>query len=150
KYMEEEGLTPWMENVGDGPEIVTLSESLAQAFDLPVGTKAVKRLRLQGEQQVLAPAFTPKNGKRSQEPRRRTIPYRLAETYYLYEMVEKYIDAMKQNPLLVVINEIKKDTGKVIAKSRVKVGSRFATEQEQEQLQITMYTPVIELFRKSM
>ena len=130
RYLEERGIAPFMENMGDGPERVTLTPELAHSFGLADGTPAVKRARLQGE------IFN-----------NRKIPYRLAETYYLYELVKDYLPEMRRNPRFVGIDEIKKKTGKSIQISTVTSYSRFPATEEQDVLQITMNTPITEIFR---
>ena len=131
KYLQQQGLTPYMRNVRD-PEVVTLDTDLAAAFGLPAGTKVIKRVRVQGEQQG------------SQE-----TPYRLTETYYLFDLGGQYLETIKKDPLFVLIDQIKQDTGKSITKSGFKLLTRFPSEQEQNLLQIPLHTPIIELFRVS-
>jgi GntR family transcriptional regulator len=131
KYLQQHGLTPFMQNVGE-PEVVTLDKDLATAFDLPEGTKSIKRVRIQGERQL-----------------NQNIPYRLAETHYLYDLANKYLEDIKNDPLFIVIDQIKQDTGKSIARSSLKLFTRFPSEQEQDWLQIPLHTPVNELFRVS-
>jgi DNA-binding GntR family transcriptional regulator len=129
KYLQSHGLTPLMQNVSD-PEVVTLDKDLASAFFLPEGTKAVKRVRIQGEKQGS-----------------QNIPYRLTETYYLESLAGKYVADMKRDPFFIVIDQIKQDTGLTIAKSSMKLLTRFPSEQEQNLLKIPLHTPVIEIFR---
>lgn len=131
KYLQQHGLVPFMRNVAD-PGVVTLDKDLATAFSLPEGTKAVRRVRVQGERQG-----------------NQDIPYRLTETYYLYDLANKYLANMKSDPLFVVIDQIKQDTGKSIAKSSIKLLTRFPSEQEQNLLQIPLHTPIAEIFRIS-
>ena len=131
KYLQQHGLVPFMRNVGD-PEVITLDKDLATAFSLSEGTKAVKRVRVQGERQ----------GKQD-------IAYRLTETYYLYDLADKYLANMRSEPLFVTIDQIKQDTGKSIAKSSIKLLTRFPSEKEQSLLQIPLHTPVTEIFRVS-
>ena len=131
KYLQQHGLVPFMHNVGD-PEVITLDKDLATAFGLPEGTKAIKRVRVQGERQG-----------------NQDIPYRLTETHYLYDLANKYLANTKNDPLFVVIDQIKQDTGKSITKSSIKLLTRFPSEQEQNLLQIPLHTPVVEIFRVS-
>lgn len=131
KYLQQHGLVPFMQNVGD-PEVITLDKDLATAFGLPEGTRAIKRVRVRGERQG-----------------NQDIPYRLAETYYLYDLADKYLVNMKSDPLFVVIDQIRQDTGKAISKSTMKLLTRFPSEQEQNLLQIPLHTPVTEMFRVS-
>jgi len=130
-YLQQQGLTPFMQNVGD-PEIVSLDSKMAQAFDLPAGTRAVRRIRVQGE----------KLGNR-------LVPYRVAETYYPETLAAHYLARMRKDPLFVVIDQIADDSGKTITRSRLKVLTRFPGKQEQSLLQISLHTPVTELFRIS-
>ncbi len=132
KHLLGLGLTPYMDNVGD-PEVTTLDPERANAFELPEGTKIIRRLRVQGED---------REGQH--------IPFRLTETSYLFDLAEPYLPMMTSDPLFVVIDQIRKDTGKSIATSRIKLLTRFPTEQEQQLLEIPLHTPVIELFRVSL
>jgi DNA-binding GntR family transcriptional regulator len=127
KYLEERGLAPFMQNIGD-IEVVELSKELAEAFELPQRYQAIKSLRLQGEKED-----------------RTTIPYRLTETYYPYDLAHLYIEEIRKNPDLNVKDEI----GKPITHSHVSVLTRIPNEQEQELLDITIGTFVNEVFRKS-
>lgn len=131
KYLQGLGLVPFMHNIGD-PEVVALEKALADAFNLPVGTKAVKRARVQGETQGT-----------------QDIPYRYTETYYLEDLAGQYLSQMKSDPFFVVIDRIRNDTGKAIATSSMKLLTRFPSEQEQNLLQIPLHTPVMEIFRVS-
>jgi DNA-binding GntR family transcriptional regulator len=131
KYLIQHGLIPFMENIGD-PQVVTLDKDAAESFDLPEGTKAIKRGRVQGETQA-----------------GQNIPYRLTETYYLYDLASQYLPQMTSNPLFVAIDSIRQDTGKAIAKSSIKMLTRFPSEQEQHLLNIPLHTPVTEMYRVS-
>jgi len=131
KYLKEQGITPWMEYI-DEPAEVKLPEEIAQMFELPAGFKAIRRARIQGE-----------------KLEKRAIPYRLTETFYPAELGEKYLTQMRKDPLFVVIDAIKSDTGASIVRSKALLRTRFPSQVEQEQLQITMQTPVNEVFRKS-
>jgi DNA-binding GntR family transcriptional regulator len=131
KYLIQHNLIPYMKNIGD-PEVITLDKDTAEAFNLPEGTKAIKRARIQGETQA-----------------GQNIPYRLTETHYLYDLASQYLPQMTSNPLFVVIDGIKQDTGKAIARSSVKILTRFPSEQEQHLLNIPLHTPVTEMYRVS-
>jgi hypothetical protein len=106
EYLRQRGLIAYMENIGD-PEVATLDKDTAAVFDLAEGTKAVKRTRIQGEDQ---------GGHH--------IPYRLTETYYLFDLANTYLAHMTSDPLFVVIDQIKQATGKSITKSNLKILSR--------------------------
>lgn len=130
-YLKQHGLTPFMRNI-NVPEVTVLDKGLADAFNLPEGMKAVKRARIQGEEQ---------SGQK--------VPYRIAVTYYPYDLVSHYLNTMKGDPLFIAIDKIKIDTGESIATSDIKALVRFPDEQEQELLQIPLHTPVVEIFRTS-
>lgn len=131
KYLLQHGLTPFMQNI-DAPTVTVLDNDLATAFDLAQGTKVIRRSRIQGETQ---------GGQ--------NIPYRLTETYYLYDLADKYLPNMTSDPMFITIDAIKQDTGKSITKSSMKMLTRFPSEREQHLLNIPLHTPVIELFRVS-
>jgi DNA-binding GntR family transcriptional regulator len=131
QYLQQQGLLPFMQNVGD-PEIISFDRKLAEAFGLPLGTRAVRRIRVQGEKHD-----------------NQLIPYRVAETYYPETLAAQYLARMKQDPLFVAIDQIADDTGKTISRSSLKVLTRFPSEQEQSLLQISLHIPVTELFRVS-
>lgn len=130
-YLQQQGLTPFMQNVGD-PEIISLDGKMAEAFGLPAGTRAVRRIRVQGE----------KLGNR-------LVPYRVAETYYPETLAEQYLARMRKDPLFIVIDQIADDSGKMITRSKLNILTRFPGKQEQSLLQISFHTPVTELFRIS-
>jgi DNA-binding GntR family transcriptional regulator len=131
KYLQQHGLTPFMQNIED-PTVVMLDKDLAAAFDLPEGTKAIKRSRIQGETR-----------------NKQDIPYRITETYYLFDLADKYLANMTSDPLFITIDHIKQDTGKSITRSSFKILTRFPSEQEQNLLQVPLHTPVNEIFRVS-
>ncbi len=131
QYLQEQGLIPFMQNVGD-PEIVSFDKKLAEAFGLPSGTRAVRRIRVQGE----------KLGDH-------LVPYRIAETYYPEALAAQYLTRMQQDPLFVAIDQIADDIGKTITRSSLKMLTRFPGNQEQNLLQISLHIPVTELFRVS-
>jgi DNA-binding GntR family transcriptional regulator len=131
QYLQKQGLTPFMQNVGE-PEIISLDIKMAEAFGLPVATRVVRRIRVQGEKQGTT-----------------LVPYRVAETYYPEALAAGYLARIKQDPLFVVIDQIAEDTGKTITRSSLKVLTRFPGKQEQSLLQISLHTPIIELFRIS-
>lgn len=131
QYLQQQGLIPFMQNVGD-PEVISLDRNLADALGLPTGTRAVRRIRVQG-----------------QKLGNQRVPYRVAETYYPEILAAQYLARMKQDPLFVVIDQIADDTGKTITRSTLKVLTRFPDQQEQRLLHIPLHTPVTELFRVS-
>src|SRR5215469_12763754 len=88
QYLQQQGLIPFMQNVGD-PEIISLDIKMAEAFGLPVGTRAVRRIRVQGERLG-----------------NHLIPYRVAETYYPEALAAHHLARMKQDPLFIVIDQI--------------------------------------------
>jgi DNA-binding GntR family transcriptional regulator len=130
KYLTAKGMTPEFANVGT-PEIVTLEGSHAARFRLPAGTQAIKRLRLQGA----------KRGDR-------VTWYRLAETYYLRELVRnEWLEAIRTTPKFVLIDAIKEATGKYITHAHSELITRFPNQDEQNLLDITFQTPVNEHYR---
>lgn len=131
RYLKDLNITPYMRNLSE-PEIMELSGPLAEVFDLPIGMKVVRRLRIQGELQD-----------------QQYIPYRMTETFYPADLAGHYLEAIKQESAFVLIDAIKADTGKVISRSHIEAITRMPTEQEMQLLLITLQTDVNELFRKS-
>lgn len=135
EFIRQQGMEPYMFNVGE-PGIVSLSDEYAEAFNLPIGTRAIRRLRVQG-------------GKREDM----IIPLRIAETFYLYDLVHElggnqWIEQIQKDPMFNVIKEIKKKTGKEVTEAESDLWARFPDETEQELLSITYQTQVIEHWRK--
>ncbi|EFH79634.1 GntR family transcriptional regulator [Ktedonobacter racemifer] len=130
RYLTEQGLTPEMANVGT-PEVISLEGSQAARFRLPAGTQAIKRLRLQGAKRQNHLSW-----------------YRLAETYYLRELVrDEWLEAIRQHPKFVLIDAIKEATGKQITHAHSELITRFPNPDEQSLLEITFQTPVVEHYR---
>ena len=117
------------ENVGT-PEVIELKVELAQRFRLEAGTKAIRRLRRQGED---------RQGLK--------IWYRLAETYYPYDLASQWLETMRQDARFNVIRAIHKDTGKKITHGHSEIVIRFADEREVALLEATYDTPIGEHFR---
>lgn len=150
-FLKDNGLVPHFENVGE-PEIITLSDEYAKEFKIPAGSRAVRRLRLQGEirdslpQSKTTTARTGKNGSL-------VVWYRLAETMYQLDLIEQvggqeWIEEIKSNPRFNIIKEIEKKTGKKITHASSKLVPRFPDRREQELLNISYQTPVIEHWRR--
>lgn len=142
-FLKEQGLTPHFENIGT-PEITELEPLMAQAFGLEPGTKVVRRLRLQGEKRGGESV-----GRKSAEPL--IIWYRLAETFYLYDLIrsfigEEWVERIKVDALYNVTKEVEK-TGMAIKFGHSELIPRFPNDHEQELLNITFQTPVIEHYR---
>ncbi len=149
-FLSEHDLEPHFQNVGD-PEIIELDKGYSRAFNLEPGTKVVKRLRLQGEIRHDKPQAkerrTTGNGKSL------IIWYRLAETMYLLDLIEQvggqeWIEEIKSNPRFNIIKEVEKKTGKKVTHASSELAPRFPDQQEQELLEISYQTPVIEHWRK--
>lgn len=131
KWLQERGLEAEVKNE-DAPSIVELSADLAERFKLPVGTQSVRRYRLQGARRGKIVTW-----------------FRLAETYYLRELVDdEWLEQIKTTPKFVVIDAIKTKTGKFITHAHSELINRFPDEQEQALLDITYQTPVTEHLRK--
>jgi DNA-binding GntR family transcriptional regulator len=144
-FLQKQGLEPYFENVGI-PEVVTLDEETARAFKLEPGTKAVRRLRLQGEKRGGASLGRKKAGESL------IIWYRLAETFYLYDLLQEivgdeWIERVKIDARFNVTAAIEEKTGQSIKIGHSELIPRFPTEQEQQLLNITFQTPVIEHYR---
>lgn len=129
EFLEAQHLKPAFENIGT-PEVIELEADLAHRFRLEPGTKAIRRLRRQGED---------REGLK--------IWYRLAETYYLYDLASQWLATMQQNARFNVIRAINKETGKKITHGHSEIAIRFPTEQEVALLEATYDTPMGEHFR---
>lgn len=150
-FLVENDLTPYFENVGE-PEIIEMDKEQARAFNLEPGTRVVRRLRLQGEirhDKPQAKEKTTKNG----NGKGLIIWYRLAETMYDLKLIEQvggqaWIEEIKTNPRFNIIKEIEKKTGQKVTHASSELVPRFPNLQEQELLNISYQTPVIEHWRK--
>jgi DNA-binding GntR family transcriptional regulator len=131
-FLEENGRTPEYRNVG-GIDVLELEANIARLFRLEPGTKAIKRTRLQGEA-------------RKNEPNK-PYWYRIAETYYLYDLAAEWLQTMKDQPRFNVIKAIAAKTGQKITHAHSEIMIRFPNEKEQELLEITYDTPVGEHLR---
>ena len=130
KYLAAQGMAPEMANVGT-PEVITLDARQAARFRLPVGTQAIKRLRLQG-------------ARRGEQ----VTWYRLAETYYLRDLVrDEWLETIRSNPKFVLIDAIKEATGKFITHAHSEIVTRFPNMDEQNLLGVTFQTAINEHYR---
>jgi GntR family transcriptional regulator len=123
QYMEEQGLTPTVDNIIE-PEVIQMPIEVARAFGQQEGLPTVHRMRRHG---IIE------------------IPYRLAENWYPAELAIQFLDAMKQNPHLNVLGEIRKAHGLAWAKRHDDIIARLPTERETELLNIVRTTPIIEV-----
>ncbi|MBV9691628.1 MAG: GntR family transcriptional regulator [Ktedonobacteraceae bacterium] len=123
KYMEEQGLTPIVENIAE-PEVIRMSAEVAKAFGQQEGLHVVHRMRRHG---IIE------------------IPYRLAENWYPADLAAQFLDAMKQDPTLNILGEIRKAHGLAWAKRHDDIIARLPTDKETELLSIVRTTPIIEV-----
>lgn len=123
KYMEKQGLTPIVDNIIE-PEITQMPNEIAKAFEQQEGLHTVHRMRRHGTIET---------------------PYRLAENWYPADLTIQFLDAMKQDPNLNVLGEIRKMHNLSWAKRHDEIIARFPTEREAELLHIVRTTPVMEV-----
>lgn len=126
-FLEEHGKEPDFRNIDI--TILEADEILAEKFQIKIGTSLIRRTRLQGEK---------RNNK--------SYWYRLARTYYLYDLASEFIQTMQQ-PRFNTTAAIAEKTGMNISVSDIDIIIRFPNEQERDLLGISYETPVGVLIR---
>lgn len=127
EYLIQQGLSPKMENLIE-PELVTMPEDIAKIFGQHKGVHVIHRLRRQGTLDV---------------------PYRLAEIWYPANLAGQFLEQMRVNPSLNVINEIRHVSGLFIDHVHEDVLTRLPTHKEAQLLSILRTTPVLEVHRSN-
>jgi DNA-binding GntR family transcriptional regulator len=128
RYLKAQGLTPKFENL-EAPTRVTVAGDLAASFGVPEGTEMVRRRRLQGTT---------------------ATPYRLAETYYLGELLDdEMYRQLREDSYFVCIDALYERYGKYIEDVHEEVIVRFPDASEQQLLHIIRNAPVIQIHRHS-
>lgn len=149
-FLKENGMVPYFKDIEE-PKIVALDKKLADQFHLPAGTKVVKRNRLQGEKRVSdIPALGESRNKKAKEL---IIWYRLAETYYLYDLLKgmneaAWLPEMIRDPQFNTTAAIEAASGEKIKPYYSHLVPRFPTVEEVESLEITFQTFVVEHWRR--
>lgn len=126
KYISGQGLTPVTDNIVE-PEIAPAPADIATMLGVQEGVHVVHRMRRHGV---------------------KDIPYRLAENWYPLDLAGDFVDAMKQNPDLNVLGEIRKNKGVAYTNRYDNVQARLPTAEESKQLSIVRTTPVLEVKRR--
>ncbi len=126
RHLRQMGLEPLVEYIGD-LQRVTLSSEDAHVFGLPEGMEAVRRVRRQGT---------------------KSQPYRLLESYYPWELVgDELLQRMKEDPELVITEEIRTRTGLYHEWVHERVVARYPVARERELLHLHNQAPVLEITR---
>jgi len=125
-YLQEQGLTPLEENIGE-PSVISAPSDVAKVLGIAEGSDVVRRMRRQGTT---------------------SIPYRLAENFYPVALAGgSILERVQKDARLDVLLAIKEAHGKVIKHVHEDVISRLPTSQEQELLRIIRSAPVLEVQR---
>ena len=126
KYISGQGQTPVTDNVIE-PEIAPVPADIAAMLGMQEGVHVVHRMRRHGV---------------------KDIPYRLAENWYPLDLAGDLVEAMKQNPDLNVLGEIRKNKGVATAKRYDNVLARLPTADESKLLGVVRTTPILEVKRR--
>lgn len=127
-HLQAQGLTPIETNVEE-PVLVPAPEPVAKAFGIEKDTLVVRRVRRQGTTNT---------------------HYRIAENFYPTELVgEDILAQMQQDSRYDVLLAIKENHGLIIERVHEDVTGRLPTDREQDLLNITRTTPVLEMVRMS-
>lgn len=126
RFLHDQGLEPVTEYL-ERPERLPMNESLAKAFDMPLGTLYVVRRRCDGTKHVR---------------------YRLTSKYFLSELLDdETLAGMQADNQYDAILDIKQKKG-ISAKFMTEdIIGRLPTNEEQEHLEIVRTAPVLEVTR---
>lgn len=121
-YLKSQGFEAVTEHIKE-PEVIALPLEVARMFGQSEGVRFVHRSRVQGIP---------------------NIPMRLQETYFPADLAEQFIPAMKMNPEMNVMGEIRKVHGVAIAERRDSLVGRHPTAEEMRLLNLVRTSPVFE------
>jgi DNA-binding GntR family transcriptional regulator len=128
KYIEEQGFEPVMENLIE-PVSEAMSAEIATLFDQPTGTPVVHRIRKQSMRKSGMPDY----------------PLRIAENWYPANLAGDFLEEMRTNDYIHVIEAIKNKFGVSIVRTKEETFARIPTKQEASWLNLARYQPVFEL-----
>ncbi|TMC24206.1 MAG: GntR family transcriptional regulator [Chloroflexi bacterium] len=128
QYLKDHGFEPVMENLIE-PSLETMSAEIATLFDQPVGESVVHRIRKQSMRKEGIPDY----------------PLRIAENWYPARLAEDFLEEMRTNGYIHVVEAIKAKYGISIVKTKEDTLARIPTRQEASWLNLARYQPVFEL-----
>lgn len=127
-FLKEQGLTPVETNI-DPPALVSAPADVAEVFNIPMGDKVVRRVRLQGTNDE---------------------PYRVTENFYPVSLAGgPVLQKMQSDVTTDVLLEIKSRHGQAVQFVHEDVIARLPSIHEQELLKINRSSPVLEVHRKN-
>jgi len=128
KYLEEQGFTPVMENLIE-PREEQMPPDIAALFHQEAGIHVVRRVRKQSLRKEGIP----------------DCPLRIAENWYPSHLALPFLEEMRANDYIHVVEAIKEKFGVTIVQHEERISGRIPTRQEREWLSISRYQPVLEL-----
>nr|BBH95146.1 hypothetical protein KTA_33450 [Thermogemmatispora argillosa] len=124
-YLKEMGLEPIEENLEE-PALIPVPLAIANLMGVPPNALVVRRIRRQGTI---------------------TAYMRIAENFYPQELAGEFIEQMKADARMDVVEAIKQRHGIVINQVHEDIIARLPSKQEQSWLKISRGTPIIEVDR---
>jgi GntR family transcriptional regulator len=124
-YLQQMGLEPVEENLEE-PALMKAPLGIADLMGVEPDTLVVRRLRRQGST---------------------TAYMRIAENFYPQELAGEFLEQMKADARMDVVEAIKQRHGVVIHQVREDILARLPSKQEQIWLKISRGTPVLEVDR---
>lgn len=128
KYVEEQGFEPIMENLIE-PNLEPMPADIAALFDQPGGEPVVHRIRRQSMRKEGMPDY----------------PLRIAENWYPAKLAEDFLEEMRTNDYIHVVEAIRAKHGLSIVRTKEDTLARIPTKQEASWLNLARYQPVFEL-----
>ncbi|GER84509.1 hypothetical protein KTAU_31450 [Thermogemmatispora aurantia] len=124
-YLKEMGLEPVEENLED-PALIPVPPEIADLMGVPPDARVVRRIRRQGTI---------------------TAYMRIAENFYPQELAGEFIEQMKADAHMDVVEAIKQRHGIVINQVHEDIIARLPSKQEQSWLKIPRGSPIMEVDR---
>jgi GntR family transcriptional regulator len=128
QFIQEQGFEPVMENLIE-PSLEAMPAEIAILFDRPAGEPVVHRMRKQSMRIAGKPDY----------------PLRIAENWYPARLAESFLEEMRTNGYIHVVEAIKDKYGVYIVKTKEDTFARIPTKQEASWLNLARYQPVFEL-----
>ena len=128
KYLEEQGFVPLMENLIE-PREEQMPPEVAALFNQEAGVHVVRRVRRQSLRKSGIPDY----------------PLRVAENWYPSHLALPFLEEMRTNDYIHVVEAIKEKFGIAIVQHEERISARIPTRQEREWLSISRYQPILEL-----
>lgn len=125
QFLVDQGYPAEIDNLVQ-PQLETMPADVAVLFGQPAGIHVVHRMRKQG-----IPGQ----------------PLRVGEMWYPAKLAESFLEDMKRDDRMNVVNAIKEKFGVYIVRTKEEIVARIPTKQEIGWLSLARYQPVIEVRR---